>query len=138
MERLSMTRHTRLKYTKSLFVAELVGSVRHVMSVIFGVRPPDGAIVNEELLGSMGRTSKRHAADGVTIQRDRHVGMGFGAFHTHARSTMESQPAVDTQGNILVFDGRLDNFEELAELQGAEKSASSDSALVLKAFAIGR
>jgi asparagine synthase (glutamine-hydrolysing) len=60
--------------------------------------------------------------------------MGFQAFHTHSRSHLSQQPAIDQLGNIAVLDGRLDNYHELAALEGIAGGNISDSALVLKAF----
>jgi asparagine synthase (glutamine-hydrolysing) len=41
---------------------------------------------------------------------------------------------VDGAGNVLSFDGRLDNFRELAAQLGVVPESTSDSMLVLKAF----
>jgi asparagine synthase (glutamine-hydrolysing) len=61
--------------------------------------------------------------------------MGFQAFHTHARSRLERQPAADSFGNRIVLDGRLDNYEDLAVIEGIKKESLSDSDLALRAFA---
>jgi asparagine synthase (glutamine-hydrolysing) len=60
--------------------------------------------------------------------------MGFQANCTHLRSTLESQPVRDLLANMLTFDGRLDNYEELCALLDMRCSEISDSQIVLSAF----
>lgn len=60
--------------------------------------------------------------------------MGFQPYHTHKRSTLESHPLVDIQGNMLVLDGRIDNHAELSDLLNISDFNSPDSLIVLAAF----
>jgi asparagine synthase (glutamine-hydrolysing) len=60
--------------------------------------------------------------------------MGFQANHTHVRSNLESLPLTDSLGNMLVFDGRLDNHAQLCALLGIRDSDTADSLIVLLAF----
>jgi len=47
---------------------------------------------------------------------------------------MDNRPFVDRQGNAITFDGRLDNYKELAVVLGVSTSITSDSQIVLEAF----
>lgn len=60
--------------------------------------------------------------------------MGTQAHYTHIRSHLESQPHSDRSGNLLVFDGRLDNYKDIQnELQSAEAHAA-DGEIILQAY----
>src|SRR5262249_49782572 len=53
------------------------------------------------------------------------------AFHTTPECTKESQPYIFESGDILMWDGRLDNREELSqELGGRVSTEISDLAIV--------
>jgi asparagine synthase (glutamine-hydrolysing) len=105
------------------------------MSVIFGTCLADNAFADEQALSRLADATSRYGADGNYISCDKQIGMGFQAFHTHARSHLERQPATDQLGNKIVLDGRLDNHEDLAEREGFKKGSLSDSDLILIAFA---
>jgi asparagine synthase (glutamine-hydrolysing) len=60
--------------------------------------------------------------------------MGFQPYHTHLRSNLDAQPVVDTNGNMLTFDGRLDNHVELRTLLNIQNDEPSDSRIVLAVF----
>jgi asparagine synthase (glutamine-hydrolysing) len=47
---------------------------------------------------------------------------------------MDAHPVADLQRNVVSFDGRLDNCEEVAELLGLSASRVTDSQLILSAF----
>jgi asparagine synthase (glutamine-hydrolysing) len=59
--------------------------------------------------------------------------MGFQPYHTTSRSALDHQPRCDDAGNLLTFDGRLDNREILRETLHIENTAVTDSELVLAA-----
>lgn len=61
--------------------------------------------------------------------------MGIQPYISHARSVMDDHPIADPDGNMLVFDGRLDNYVELAGIFGRDHAFTSDSEIVLFAFA---
>jgi asparagine synthase (glutamine-hydrolysing) len=105
------------------------------MSAIFGVRKGWQRLATEVDLVPLGNVTQKFGQDGVCIRACGRVGMGFRACHTHERSFLEDQPAIDEQGNMLTLDGRLDNHLELrAELRLAGNQ-TSDSSIILKAFA---
>jgi len=104
------------------------------MSVIFGIRKPQGETVDEEGLLSLAASTERYAPDGTYIRAEGRIGMGFQPNHTTVRSRMEVQPVVDGRGNLLVFDGRLDNHQDLCRELGMVQGKDADSELVLAAF----
>jgi asparagine synthase (glutamine-hydrolysing) len=104
------------------------------MSVIFGSRRPFGEAVSQEELRQLASMTGRHAPDGTLVQVYGRIGMGFQPFHTTERSRLESQPVIGPHGNVLVFDGRLDNHDELRHQLGIAAPKPSDSFLVLAAF----
>ena len=104
------------------------------MSIIFGLVCDEGAVVDERQLRSLAQATDRYAPDGSFIKAKGRVGMGFQPYLTHERSKLESQPWVDEFGNMIAFDGRLDNHQELCELLEIATGDIADSLLVLKAF----
>jgi asparagine synthase (glutamine-hydrolysing) len=104
------------------------------MSIIFGIRKAKGQTVESQQLLDLARTTDRYAPDGTSVLADGRVGMGFQPCHTHQRSSLESAPAVDAFGNMLTFDGRLDNYEELLKLLDIYEDHAADSLIVLTAF----
>src|SRR5258708_4785135 len=104
------------------------------MSIIFGVRNPEGQMVQERQLLDWAKATARYAPDGTFVHASDRIGMGFQANHTHVRSNLESLPLTDSLGNMLVFDGRLDNHAQLCALLGFGDSDTADSLIVLLAF----
>jgi asparagine synthase (glutamine-hydrolysing) len=104
------------------------------MSIIFGIRKPSGAIVSEPELLHLSERTARYAPDGLAVKTSGRVGMGFQPYYTNARSNLELAPATDQHGNLLTFDGRLDNYKELSSDLDLDPSTSNDSAIVLAAF----
>jgi asparagine synthase (glutamine-hydrolysing) len=104
------------------------------MSILFGVRFTDGRAGDESQLIEMAHATERYAPDGTFVRSLDGLGMGFQAYHTHERSKLEAQPAIDAQGNMITFDGRLDNHKELSELLGILQRDTPDSLIALAAF----
>jgi asparagine synthase (glutamine-hydrolysing) len=105
------------------------------MSVLFGVQKPSGAIATEPELLQLAEATSRFAFDGLSVKAIGRVGMGFQPYYTHARSRLEVQPVSDSCGNLLCFDGRLDNYMELCADLGLNAQATADSQIVVAAFA---
>ena len=82
----------------------------------------------------MGTATTRYALDGVTVQVEGRVGMGFQPCHTHLRSELEFGPASDAQGNVLVVDGRIDNYRDLCQELDLDEASTPDSQLILAAY----
>jgi hypothetical protein len=104
------------------------------MSIIFGVRKPAGAIASEPELLHLAQATTRYAIDGVAVKVSGRVGMGFQPYYTHQRSRLEHDPAIDMHGNLLTFDGRLDNYADLSSELGLGPIPVADSQILLAAF----
>jgi asparagine synthase (glutamine-hydrolysing) len=104
------------------------------MSILFGFRKPFGAIATESELLHLAEATSRFAPDGLSVKASGRVGMGFQPHSTHARSTLEAGPASDRHGNLLSFDGRLDNYVDLCGHLGLNALMTADSQIVLASF----
>jgi asparagine synthase (glutamine-hydrolysing) len=104
------------------------------MSIIFGMLKSDGDSVVEPELRHLAIATQKHAPDGSFVKACGRVGMGFQPYRTHQRLDLESQPVRDVSGNLLTFDGRLDNYKELCELLDLRSQEMPDSAIVLASF----
>jgi asparagine synthase (glutamine-hydrolysing) len=104
------------------------------MSTIFGIRKLVGAIVSERELLHLAQATEHFAPEGSSVQASGRIGVGFQPYYTHARSTLESAPVSDDLGNLLSFDGRLDNYQDLAHELQLEAETMPDSRIVLAAF----
>ena len=104
------------------------------MSILFGVRAADGESVAENQLRQLALATDRYAPDGNFVLVRANVGMGFQPCYTHERSKLDAQPAVAARGNMLSFDGRLDNYEELRVELDLPCKSTPDSEIVLAAF----
>ena len=104
------------------------------MSIIFGICKPVGNMVTEQELQSLAASTRRYASEGTFMRVKDRIGMCFQPFHTAERSRLESTPNVDFRGNVLVFDGRLDNHKELKHELQVGNHDISDSSLILAAF----
>jgi len=104
------------------------------MSILFGIRKRHDVIVHDRQLREFGGTTLRYAPEGTFAVADGCVGMGFQPYPTTSRSALEQQPRRDHTGNVLTFDGRLDNHETLRETLHIEDATDTDSELVLAAY----
>ena len=100
------------------------------MSILFGIWNFDRHAPKPELVLSVRRMLESHAPDGTTLFVDAGVVMLYGAVHTNRESKSERQPAISASGNLLLWNGRLDNRSEFA---GADAN-SSDLQLVADAW----
>ncbi len=107
------------------------------MSGIIGIWNLDGKPVEREVLARMSATMAHRGPDGEEMWIKGPVGLGCQLLRVTPESEKETQPLVDASGTVVVFDGRLDNREELlASLKDtyAVSSSSPDPALVLAAY----
>jgi asparagine synthase (glutamine-hydrolysing) len=104
------------------------------MSILFGIRRAEGDAVEEPQLRRMASATDRYAPDGTFLRVSGRVGMGFQPYHTHQRSHIEAQPVLNARGDVLAFDGRLDNSAELCSLLDLKQKQTPDSVIVLEAF----
>jgi asparagine synthase (glutamine-hydrolysing) len=104
------------------------------MSIIFGAVTAAGQSIDMLDLSRLAQATQRYAPDGTFFYAQGNMGMGFQPYHTHQRSSLEALPLVDTNGNVLSFDGRLDNYAELCDLLDLRGAEFTDSSIVLKAY----
>lgn len=105
-----------------------------VMSILLGVIEDRGKSASAEELQRLSRATERYATHRSVFAINGGVGMCCQPWVSHERSKMDTGPLTDMCGNTLSFDGRLDNFRELAEVFGLNAISSSDSWIVLAAF----
>jgi asparagine synthase (glutamine-hydrolysing) len=104
------------------------------MNIIFGIWRPQGPPVTRKELESIAVHTRRFAPDGEWYRITPEIGFGVQAQYTHERSRLESQPASDAAGNVLLFDGRLDNYRTLMSELGLRGENTSDSEIILSAY----
>ena len=106
------------------------------MNGIAGVWNLDGRHVEKPLLARIGSTIAHRGRDFTNIWCNGAVGFMAGVTRVSAESASECQPLNDGHGNALIFDGRLDNREELLSQISASSitTQSPDSQLIFEAF----
>lgn len=104
------------------------------MSILFGIYQEADHMVTKSQLAGLASATGHYAPDGLFLHACGRIGMGFQPNHTHQRSKLDSQPAVDGLGNMLTFDGRIDNHAELCRLLDIRDGEVADSSIVLAAF----
>lgn len=104
------------------------------MGIIFGMLKSDGDVVREDDLRHCAAATEKYAPDGLFLCTNGKVGMGCQPYYTHKRATLDSAPVLDPLGNMLAFDGRLDNYKELVALLKLPDPEMSDSAIVLASY----
>src|SRR5216683_3272118 len=104
------------------------------MNIIFGIWRSQGPRVTAEELESMSVHTRRFAPDGEWLQTSSEIGLGSQAQYTHDRSRLEAQPTSDAAGNILVYDGRLDNYRDLLRDLDVVGQDTPDSEIILCAY----
>jgi asparagine synthase (glutamine-hydrolysing) len=105
------------------------------MSAIGGVFNFHSKPINPDLLSSLWLSLSDRGPDGGDVMVDGAVGLCYRAFHTNRESRLESQPFVSRDGCVLVFDGRLDNREELlTKIGDLHRKVITDVEIVMAAF----
>ena len=95
----------------------------------------DGAPLEGADLDRMVRSSLHRGPDGMRTRIGEQVGLAHLSFTTTVAET-DGQPLVDTaRGLWFVFDGRLDNRDDLLMALALRERGISDAALALEAFA---
>ncbi len=90
------------------------------------------APVNVERLEQLNQSLSSRGPDGTSLFRSTNVGMCFSALHTTRESSLERQPLVTADGDILAMDGILFNREELIDLlRIARDEDRSDAGIVI-------
>jgi asparagine synthase (glutamine-hydrolysing) len=106
------------------------------MSGLAGLWNLDGRPADRTVVSTIASTMAHRGPDGSGQWVSGPVGFACHLLRVTPESAAESQPVTDDDGHVLVFDGRLDNREELLKaIGGAGVTADSpDSGLVLAAW----
>ncbi len=107
------------------------------MSGLIGIWNLDGRPVEERVLTGMSATLAHRGPDGEGLWIQGATGLACWLLRVTPESATETQPLVHASGTVLVFDGRLDNREELLASLTASPGISPESpdpALVLTAY----
>lgn len=105
------------------------------MSILLGVCTDHGSPASETILRERARATARYAIGSAFIHLKGRIGMAWQPYGSHPRFDLECGPVADDLENVLSFDGRLDNFRELAHLLGLPGQNTSDAGIALAAFA---
>ncbi|WP_263357708.1 asparagine synthetase B family protein [Acidicapsa ligni] len=104
------------------------------MNILFGIWRSNGSAIRREELESMAEHTRRFAPDGEWMQITPELGFGVQAQYTHARSRLEVQPNRDEAGNVIIYDGRLDNYRDLAREFHLQAEVTPDSEIILRSY----
>ncbi len=106
------------------------------MSGLAGLWNLDGRPADRTVVSTLASTMAHRGPDGSGQWVSGPLGFACHLLRVTPESAAESQPVTDGHGHVLVFDGRLDNREELLKaVGGAGATADSpDSGLVLAAY----
>jgi asparagine synthase (glutamine-hydrolysing) len=105
------------------------------MSIILGVLEERDASASEARLRKLAIPTERYATGANSIYVSGRLGMVSQPGTSHHRQEMEQGPVSNGFGNVLSFDGRLDNFRELAGQLDLAPESTADCVIVLHAFA---
>ncbi|HEY1851082.1 MAG TPA: asparagine synthase-related protein [Candidatus Binataceae bacterium] len=97
----------------------------------------DGRPVDQAIFERMLSAIAHRGPDGCGRWIEGSVALGCQMFHTTPEALGEVQPLADAQGNRIVFDGRVDNREDLkaaVRAKGATPRDDTDAELVLCAY----
>src|SRR5437870_2733575 len=107
----------------------------HLMSVQAGIWHFDGGPPDRVLVEKISRTAAQCGPDSEHVYADISVRMLFRSFHTTKESRLARQPYLSPNGNVITWDGRLDNREEmLAQFTDTLSCMSPDVSVVAAAF----
>ena len=107
------------------------------MSGIVGIWNLDARPVEKAVLSRLSATLAHRGPDGEGLRIEGPVGLACQLLRVTPESLTETQPCIDPSGVALVFDGRLDNREELLEVLKASSDVSAESPdpiLILTAY----
>ncbi|MGH9313766.1 MAG: asparagine synthetase B family protein, partial [Vicinamibacterales bacterium] len=101
------------------------------MSGIAGVLHRDGGPADASALERMLAVAPHRGPDGTSIRVDGPIAMAHQRLTTTVEAARETQPVADGLGRLLVFDGRIDEYDGARVGDGWR---TSDAALVLSAW----
>ena len=105
------------------------------MSAIGGILNFDGAPVNSQIMLALWTALASQGPDGGEKVQVGSLGVAYRAFHTNREDKLEKQPLMSCHGQVLAWDGRLDNREELLTHLGDDLYEDhTDVALVIASY----
>ncbi len=105
------------------------------MSAVGGILTFDGKPVDERVLNTMSNGLASNGPDSDGLYVNGAIGMVQRAFWTNRESRHERQPVVTNTGQVLAWDGRLDNRSEMIRLLRDQLfDDESDAALVVASY----
>jgi asparagine synthase (glutamine-hydrolysing) len=105
------------------------------MSVQIGIWNVDGKPVDKNSLSDISQQLSSYGPDGESLHLMGPFGILFRPFHTTLESRLEQQPYVSASGKVVIWDGRLDNRDELISRVGAPlRNGSTDLAIFSAVF----
>lgn len=105
------------------------------MSAIAGMYNFAGKPIDDPTVRRIGTSLIRLGPDGVHYWTSGSIGMVYGSFHTNVESRLETQPLVATEGQVLSWNGRLDNRNQLiSSFRNEMVTDPTDVAIVMCAY----
>jgi asparagine synthase (glutamine-hydrolysing) len=105
------------------------------MSAQFGRWNLDGKPIDCDYLERVGTALGSYGPDGKGSFGEKNISILYYAFHTTEESRRETQPHISPSGDVLTWDGRLDNRAELIhELRDSLPHSATDIAIVAAAY----
>jgi asparagine synthase (glutamine-hydrolysing) len=105
------------------------------MSAQAGILSFDGKPVDEGSFEKLTLAIEHCGPDGGDIYINGSIGMTYSAFHTTPESRLERQPYVTDWGDVITWDGRLDNRDDLIRQLSEEPTANrTDVSIIAAAF----
>ena len=105
------------------------------MSVLFGKWNFDGRAIEQDYLRRVGEMLAPYGPDGCSFMCDGTFALAHRPFHTTEESRRENQPYRTRSGNIVTWDGRLDNRRSLQDQIGRDISNdATDVEIVAAAY----
>lgn len=105
-----------------------------LMSIIFGTTESRSRVSSTGILLKLAKATRAWASDGTFTRTCESISMGFQPYYSHVRSHLETGPVGDELGNMVVFDGRLDNYKDISAALNIEEHDTCDSRIILQAF----
>ena len=104
------------------------------MGAIAGVFNLDGRPVETGLIDRMLERMAHRAPDGMRAWVNGPIALGSGLMHVTPESVLDNQPFEGPEGSVTLFDGRLDDRDDLASILRVEANGLSDPELVSAAY----
>jgi asparagine synthase (glutamine-hydrolysing) len=105
------------------------------MSIQFGTWNFDGKPMDRNYLEKAKASIAPYGPDGAGSHCENDIGILYHAFHTTKESRRETQPHITSSGDVITWDGRLDNRADLIQrLRDVLTIGSTDVEIVAAAY----